>query len=484
MMSWICTARLASFRRGAVVASALALVATGAILADPAQAAHVGCDTVITESTILDSDIGPCEGGGLIIDGDNVTLDLNGHTVSGNAEIRQSPDKAGIILRQVSGVTVKNGTVQGFDAGVAIMGGSANTVRGVTAQNNVNYRVLTGRDSQPADVDPEVGPFCDFGDGITAFNSNNNIITGNALIGNGPFSGISLVGDTNDNMVSNNMVRDNDIINETPQGEGTICGGLAAENTSMEIGRHSQDAGVRIEGPGAERNVVDGNRIGRSALAGVLVSGYHTGYGANNGDNVIRNNKIMETGLRTHDSEGDGTESYRASGIHLHHSGPGFIHVSHGNLIEGNISSRNFGAGIEITGPTPGSENLGEFGNTIRNNVVNQNLLDGIHLAEGTVHTTVTGNSGWGNGYDQARVAEISDADEYSNWDGVDGGDYNPNCGSNSWSQNRFRTVNQPCVATDAITWTRAARSSSAEVPADGADVRTDLLSRGDPDPT
>lgn len=112
--------------------------------------------------------------------------------------------------------------------------------------------------------------------------------------------------------------------------------------------------------------------------------------------------------------------------------------MSYGNVIEGNNSSRNFAAGIEITGPTPGSGAVGEHGNTIRSNVTNPNLLDGIHLAEGTVRTTVTGDRGYHHGLHSDLVAEISDGDIYANWDGVDGGDYTPGCGSNDWSRNRF----------------------------------------------
>ncbi|MBA3266967.1 MAG: hypothetical protein H0T70_01730 [Acidimicrobiia bacterium] len=40
-----------------------------------------------------------------------------------------SPDKAGVLLRMVSGVTLRNGIVQGFDAGVVVMGGGHNTIR-------------------------------------------------------------------------------------------------------------------------------------------------------------------------------------------------------------------------------------------------------------------------------------------------------------------------------------------------------------------
>lgn len=440
----------------ALVAVAASLLMVSTMLVGPAAGDTVACGTEITQDTTLSSDVGPCPGEGIIIDGDDVTLDLGGHTVIGDPHARpdqemvgDTRDRAGILLRQVSGVTVTNGNVTGFDAGVAIMGGSDNTVRKITAEDNVNYRILTGADASPDEVDQEEGPFCWFGDGITVFNSRDNVVEYNTLAGNGPFSGISLVGDSDDNAVSRNDVRDQDLFNQTPEGDGTICGGLGAPQQPMTTGRASQDVGIRIEGPGADRNAVEQNRIRRSGLAGVFIHGYQMGVGSNNGDNVIRKNNISETGLRTHDSGADGTESYRSSGITLHHAGTAVVHVAHDNLIEGNTSSRNFGAGIEVTGPTPGSGRVGEHGNTIRDNVVNHNGLDGIHLSEGTVETVVTGNRGHANARDADRVAEISDGDRYSNWDGVDGGDYNPDCGTNTWSRNRFGTVNQDCVAAD-----------------------------------
>lgn len=439
-------------RAGGAVGLTLFLSAT--FLVGVAASEPIGCGSVITQDTTLSTDIGPCPGEGVIVAASHITLDLNGHTVSGNPEVRVSPDKAGILLRQVTGVTVKNGTVEGFDAGVAIMGGGANTVRRLTARDNVNYRVVTGRDSQPEDIVPDEGPYCDLGDGITAFNSRDNVIEGNVLYGNGPYSAVSLVSNSDRNRVANNDIRDNDVMNETPDGQGTVCGSTAngpipdpPPFCCDAFGRHSQDVGVRVEGPGAEHNVVERNQLRRNGLAGVLISGFHMEEGANNGFNLVRRNQIFQTGLRVHDSTGDGTEAYRSSGIQLHHSGPPFIHVSYGNVIEGNTVNGNFASGIDVTGPEPGSGVLGEFGNTIRYNVANNNLLDGIHLAEGTVLTEVTGNRAHGNGRDQELVRQISDDDIYADYDGVDGGDYNPDCGSNIWSRNHFGTVNQPCVA-------------------------------------
>ncbi len=441
---------------------ATALVATvGAVLtmttmvvAPAAAGAPVGCRTVITESTTLTADVGPCRGKGIVIAADNITVDLGGHRIIGNPRARVSPDKAGILLRMVSGVTLKNGIVEGFDAGVVVMGGGHNTIRGITARANVNYRVVTGRDSQPEDIVPDRGPYCDLGDGIAVINSQRNVLRANTLVGNGPYSAIALVADSNRNVVSDNDIRDNDVTNETPEGEGTTCGSTAngpipdpPPFCCDAHGRHSQDVGVRIEGPGAENNVVERNRIRRSGLAGVLITGYMLETPGNNGSNLVRANTITRTAERTHTNTGDGPESYRGSGIQIHHSGPDFIHTSHGNVIDGNNSSRNWGAGIEVTGPSPGSGVLGQFGNTIINNVADDNFLDGIHLAEGTAHTSVVRNQVHGNAPDRQAVAVINEEDPYTQWVGADGADYNPRCGTNTWWRNLFGTVNQRCVA-------------------------------------
>ncbi len=260
-------------QRWTATAFVFVLVAASSTVTAPAGAADIGCGAVVTRSTTLHKDIGPCPGEGLIVAGDGITLDLNGHRVLGDPHVRRSPDKAGVLLRQVSGVTLTDGIVEAFDAGVVIMGGGSNRVLKVTAQNNVNYRVITGRDSQVADIVSEDGPFCDLGDGIAVFNSSDNVFQYNNIVGNGPFSGLAMVGNADRNVVSKNNFRDNDVLNDTPQGWGTICGGdpdgpvpnpgppEPPPDPPLEccatMGRHVQDIGVRVEGPGAERNLIE-----------------------------------------------------------------------------------------------------------------------------------------------------------------------------------------------------------------------------------
>ena len=45
---------------------------------------HVGCGDTITTDTTLESDLVDCPNDGIVIGADNITLDLNGHTIDGD----------------------------------------------------------------------------------------------------------------------------------------------------------------------------------------------------------------------------------------------------------------------------------------------------------------------------------------------------------------------------------------------------------------
>ena len=92
------------------------LTIAAALLAAPAPAlaADPGCGAVVTEDVVLGSDLTGCPGDGLVVAAAGVTVDLNDHRVSGTglgAGIRvQAPD-----------VTVRRGTITGFDRGVSVV---------------------------------------------------------------------------------------------------------------------------------------------------------------------------------------------------------------------------------------------------------------------------------------------------------------------------------------------------------------------------
>jgi parallel beta-helix repeat protein len=206
--------------------------------------------------------------------------------------------------------------------------------------------------------------------------SSGNVIRGNTVRRNGPFSGISVVGASTNNEIRDNMVSDNNMLPGDPaQGR--------------------QAMGIRIEGPAANNNKITGNTVTGSGADGICV-------------------------LATCANPAAGCAGT-----------PG----NEGNEISKNMSHRNGtsgqGAGIRLFAvPQP----VAASNTTINENVTNDNKSNGIEIDTvgqanpGPPKNTVTKNSGKGNGQ----------------FDGFDGN--TPACGSNTWKDNQFAKVNQPCV--------------------------------------
>ncbi len=294
----------------------------------PAQAAHVGCGAVITSNTVLDSDIGPCQSGALRITASNITLNLNGHRVFG----RPGPgDGTGILLFRVDNVTVTNGRVTDFDMGVAIEGGAANTVRNITARDNIGSNTTNG------------------GDGIAVLSSRNNRILNNRTINNGALSGIGLYtnvdlahprstsGVSSGNLIQGNQVRDN------------IASRFGDVTTT-------DNDGIRVE-PNSTNNRIIGNDVVGNGLDGIVLF-----VGSNN--NVIRGNYVARNGLYR-------TTARRGNGIGLQ-SLPG-VNGAAFNTIEGNVVVDNGDNGIVLRGPRGGA--LGAVNNVVRNNIAIRNAV-------------------------------------------------------------------------------------------------------------
>ena len=291
-----------------------------------AQAAHLSCGAVITASTVLDSDIGPCPGGGLQITASGITLDLNGHRVFGGP----SPgDGTGIRLFRVTGVTVRNGVVSDFDMGVAVEGGSHNTIEAITARDNIGSRTTNG------------------GDGIAILSSQNNRIIGNSAVNNGGLSGIGLYTSvdaahprTTTGVSSGNLIQSNRVVDNVASRFGDVT--------------TTDNIGIRVE-PNSAGNSIVNNLVAGNGLDGITLF-----VGANN--NVIRGNGVHRNGLYR-------TTARRGNGIGLQ-SLPG-VNGASGNLIEFNQVTENGDNGIVLRGPRGGAQ--GAVNNIVRNNAAYRN---------------------------------------------------------------------------------------------------------------
>lgn len=285
------------------------------------------CGQTITSNTTLTADLGPCGNYGLIVGASNVTLDLGGHRIFGTP----NPfDNAGVYLAGRTGVTVRNGTISDFDAGVVIEGGGGNTVTGITAEHNIGT---------------QVGGTSRFGDGFAIESSSDNAVVNNVARDNGPFSGIgvySLVdsdhprstsGPSQRNLIQGNQVVDNVVGRDGFTGN-TDNDGIRIENT-FASGATPVDAA----------NQIIANQVSHSGLDGISIF-------ARSPANVIRGNQTTRNGFfRSTARRGDGIIVFN---------------LSERTVIENNISSGNADNGIRIRGPL--GSNAGSTNDRIASN--------------------------------------------------------------------------------------------------------------------
>lgn len=93
--------------------------------------AEISCGQTITEDTILTEDLAcpPGTESAIVIGASNITLDLGGHVISGFAP------GTGVLSAGHEGITVRNGTIEGFNDGVFIIDAHRATVENLTIRN-------------------------------------------------------------------------------------------------------------------------------------------------------------------------------------------------------------------------------------------------------------------------------------------------------------------------------------------------------------
>jgi parallel beta-helix repeat protein len=111
------------------VAGALLVLIPGAASAQP-----LTCGQTITKDTTLHSNLGPCPGDGLVIGADDVTLDLNGHAIIGNA----TGEDVGVRDAGHDGVVVENGRIRGFSTAIKLDATDRSGVSDITASASPN----------------------------------------------------------------------------------------------------------------------------------------------------------------------------------------------------------------------------------------------------------------------------------------------------------------------------------------------------------
>lgn len=270
-----------------------------------------GCNEPITEDLVLDDDLGPCPQNGIVVDGDDITVDLNGHHVTGFREFDETDietydflgtsREAGVQVTDQNGVTVENGTVSGFSGGTLLDGGGQHTVRELTVRDNIGFDEGFIGDGSVIE-NPAMG------DGVFIRDSVENRIVDNDIVGNGYYTGIAVLGfEAHDNTIMRNTVTDTIglpsgpvsgqgiMLNATGLGgfEGTLIRGNDIKQNTV---RDNASAGMSIinskEGEILD-NTIEGNGVTHRAGNGIgMVPGF--GVDTNVFDYTIQGNEIHE----------------------------------------------------------------------------------------------------------------------------------------------------------------------------------------------
>src|SRR3954465_610991 len=127
---------------GSVALMVAALACGLTIGSGQASAAQPSCGDTITADTTLHHNLVNCPKNGIIIGADDITFDLNYHTIDGAGRATAGCDPQqefcdeGIVDDGHDGVAVVNGSVRQFDIGADVNGARDARLLGITASMN------------------------------------------------------------------------------------------------------------------------------------------------------------------------------------------------------------------------------------------------------------------------------------------------------------------------------------------------------------
>jgi parallel beta-helix repeat protein len=260
-----------------IFATLALLLASGVVVASQAEATS-GTMSVTTDTTLTEG-----HEGSITVDVDNVTLDCDGHVVTGPGS------GLGIKVGESrTGVTVKNCEVTNFTDGIHVTESNDITL----VNNNAHHNGSNG---------------------IMLNQSNGNTVTGNQIDDNGfgrhATWGI-LLNDADNNVLKNNSASRNGETNYGLEAAPNGSDGNTFTNNTASGGQRG------FAFPGSSGNTFEGNTV-----TGVSVHGFESDALADN--NVFKDNTITDSG------------------------GTGFRLGGSKNTVTGNQSHRNRGWGIE-----------------------------------------------------------------------------------------------------------------------------------------
>jgi parallel beta-helix repeat protein len=301
------TTRRQLFSMAAIVA--LVMAGLQIVGGDRALASHVSCGATITTDTMLDSDLVNCSNNGIVIGADNITLDLNGHTIDGDGEpFASCPENEfcdiGVLNDGHDGITVMNGSIGEFAVGAFVGRARHNRVLGISSSRNVFFGFVVTESARSLVRDSSgSGNLRPDGDGMGVFGSHDirvlqssfrhnplgmhiedsadNLIKENDISGN---SGPGLLIQADNNEVRRNMCARNK----------SACIIVSSGDRNLIARNHGFRDGGGIGIEEGKRNLVTRNEIVRPRKTGISL-GFRPQFGG--GHNVVRRNEVRGTGF-------------------------------------------------------------------------------------------------------------------------------------------------------------------------------------------
>jgi large repetitive protein len=319
------------------------------------KAVHASCGQTITADTTLDSDLTKCTGPAIRIGADDITLDLNGHTITGKGKGVGVNNTAGY-----DGVTIEDGSIHDFMESVALVGASDIHLRGLSLSDNRHVGIYV-QDSSAIQI-AQVSVVDIRFSGIFLWRSHDIRVEGSSSSGNGA---------------------------------GVVA--LASDHLAIEANAFQGNSGEGIALQESSEGHVAGNTVSHNGGAGIFLDGANTNqvssnFASQNGDgigvignaNTITDNQVADT---------SGCKQGCGYGIS--------VEAGAGNLIAQNDVRRTLRDGIRIDAFFP---ELPTVDNVVRDNVVRDATVDGLSIGTdgpGTVSgTLIERNLATGSGDD------------------------------------------------------------------------------------
>ena len=235
--------------------SSTAATAEGQHAADVLPVVTVACGAQVTGDLRLDNDL-TCAGNGLTVTGDDITIDLNGHALSGNGTGN------GITVTASHRVRIFGGAITGFQSGIFV-GGSTEVVVRDNEFSATNQAVLlqatTASTIKHNTVTKNLARAFMLRPNLAGGLSTDNVVIGNVVIDTP--TGIYLIRQPRNTIQSNTVIGATVAGVDFAAGPGEVSGTIVRANLLAGGG-----AGIRFSA-GSVDNTIVGNRIAANTCA-------------------------------------------------------------------------------------------------------------------------------------------------------------------------------------------------------------------------